>query len=244
MKGIGILTLGLLAGTLHAQTIINKSIPLQKGQKVDVRFDYPELIKVSTWDKNEVSIHCSVSINDGENDNAFKLETGSTGNTITVRNEIKDIEDLPHRITVMEGGQKLVFRSKAEWKKYAEEHGNGNSNMSYNLEMDIEIEIKVPKNTETYIESTYGMVEIKNFTGPLQVQATYGGVDAALSESTTGELIAETNYGRIYSNLDTKFNADNVEDEDFHTYVAVKPGSGPRYKFESQYGKVYLRKAQ
>ena len=70
--------------------------------------------------------------------------------------------------------------------------------------MEIVLDIKVPENTETRIESVYGMVEIKQFTGPLFVEATYGGVDAALQERATGELIAETNYGQIYTNLDIK----------------------------------------
>jgi hypothetical protein len=87
------------------------------------------------------------------------------------------------------------------------------------------------------------MVEIKDFTGPLTVDATYGGVDAALNEKNTGEIIAETNYGDIYTNLDVKFGGENSKNEDFHTYVSAKPGNGPRYSFDSKYGNVYLRKA-
>jgi hypothetical protein len=94
---------------------------------------------------------------------------------------------------------------------------------------------------ETKIEATYGMVEIRDFTGPLTVDATYGGVDVVVQPKTTGELVAETGYGQIYSNLDLKFSGG--EFEDFHTQVTVKPGTGPRYSFESKYGNVYLRKS-
>lgn len=87
------------------------------------------------------------------------------------------------------------------------------------------------------------MVEVTNFDGPLTEDATYGGVDAALVEGSTGELNAETNYGQIYSNLGLDFNAGNVTTEDFHTSMAAKPGQGPRYSFESKYGNVYLRRA-
>ena len=34
------------------QTEINKTIPVKTGQTVNMRFDYPELVKVSTWDRN------------------------------------------------------------------------------------------------------------------------------------------------------------------------------------------------
>ena len=108
--------------------------------------------------------------------------------------------------------------------------------------MDIVLEIKVPHNIATRIESVYGIVEVNKFAGSLVVEATYGGVDVSLLEKNTGELIAETNYGQIYSNLDVKLYSVNIHEEDFHTFVSAKPGSGPRYSFESKYGNVYLRK--
>lgn len=241
MRTTGLILSCLLALPLAAQTHISKTLPFQSGQKVKIRFDYPELIKVSTWDKNEVSIQGSVSINGGENDDAFKLETSTAGGTLSVSNEITNMSSLPHRITIVRSGQKITFRNKTEWRKYQNENGGGHEMMNEGVDMDIQLEIKVPHNVDTYVESVYGMVEIKDFTGPLRVQATYGGVDASITERNTGELVAETNYGHIYSNLDTKLSG-NVQDEDFHTYVSLKPGNGPRYSFESQYGNVYLRK--
>jgi len=233
----------LLIGTgLAAQTPINKSIPVQSGQKIDMHFDYPELIRVSTWEKNEISIQGSVSINGGENDDAFELITSNTGNMVSVRNEIHNLKSLPQRITITRDGQKIVFKSKADYKKYADQNGKDYNMMSSGVDMDIHLEIKVPRNVETRVESVYGMVEVREFTGPLTVEATYGGVDAALAERSTGELIAETNYGHIYTNLELKFSSDNVQEKDFHTFVSAKPGSGPRYSFESKYGNVYLRK--
>jgi hypothetical protein len=232
----------LIAASASAQTIVSKTVPVQKGQKIKMRFDYPELVKVSTWDKNEISFVGRVSINDGENDDAFRLDVNTSGTEVSLRNEIKDMDKLPHRITIVRDGEKITFRNEAEWRKYREEHGGRNSMMNNGIDMDIQLEIKVPKNTETFVESVYGVVEVKDFTGPITVEATYGGIDASLAESTLGELIAETNYGHIYSNLNVKFNNTNMRDEDFHTLVSVKPGTGPRYSFESKYGNVYLRK--
>jgi hypothetical protein len=224
-----------------AQTEINKTIALQPGQTISMHFDYPELIKVSTWDKNEISITGSVSINGGENDDAFLLESSSTAGEVEITGEIKSIKNLPHRITVWHNGQKMMFKSKADYRKYAEEHGRDYNNMNWGPDIDIFLVIKVPKNAETKVLSTYGTIEIKNFNGPLTAESTYGGVDAALAEKSVGDLKAETNYGEIYTNLDTKFNGDLFGD--FHTVVSAKPGSGPRYSFESKYGNVYLRKA-
>ena len=227
-----------------AQTQLSKSIPVQSGQKINMHFDYPELVRISTWDRNEISVQGTVSINAGENDDAFILESAVNGNVVDVRAFIKDMKSLPQRITVVRDGQKIMFRTKADLKKYQEEHGTGYNNMSWGADIDIQLEIKVPKGTETRVESVYGMVEIKNFSGPLTVEATYGGVDVALAERAAGEIIAETNYGEIYTNLDTKFSGNGeFKNRDFHTYVTAKPGSGPRYSFESKYGNVYIRKA-
>lgn len=227
----------------YAQTPINRSIPVKAGQKIEMHFDYPELVRVSTWDKNEISIQGSVSINAGENDDAFELITSGTGNTISIKNEIKDMKNIPHRITIVDGAEKIVFRNKEELKKYQQEHGKNFNRMSYGLEMDIILEIKVPRNTETVVEAVYGMVEVKDFSAPLTVVATYGGVDAALIEKSVGTITAETNHGEIFSNLDVKFNGEPSKQGDFHTYVSAKPGNGPTYNFDSKFGNVYLRKA-
>jgi hypothetical protein len=229
--------------TNFAQTKLNKTIPVQAGQKIDMHFDYPEVVRVSTWDRNEISVQGTVSINNGENDDAFVFENTTSNNTIYLSSVINDLKNLPQRITIMRDGQKIMFKDKAEFKKYQQENGKNYSTMSWGADIDIQLEIKVPKNCMTRIESVYGLVEVKDFAGPLTVEATYGGVDASLIERNAGEIVAETNYGEIFTNLDTKFGGEGSDNKDFHTYVSAKPGSGPRYSFESKYGNVYIRKA-
>lgn len=237
-----VLLLVLLAGPACAQTAVNQTVPLKAGQQVLLQFDYPELIKVTTWDRQEISVTGSVSINGGESDDAFKLETGTEGNNTYVRNRM-NLKGIPHRITVTSNGKKTVFRTKADFKQYVAENGKEYNSYSEGVDMDITLEIKVPANVTTRVESTYGMVEVREFRGPLEVLATYGGVDVAMNEKTTGELNAETNYGHIYSNLDLSFDRNRIREENFHTEVTAKPGTGPRYRFESKYGNVYLRKS-
>jgi hypothetical protein len=224
-----------------AQTPINKTYPVQAGQSIKFHFDYPDLIKVSTWDKNEISIQGTVSINGGESDEAFQLSSSVMGNALLIESEIKNLKNLPRRITVMKDGRKFTFKNKSELKDFDPANQNNYKFYSEGVDMDIVLEVKVPKNLITKVESVYGMVEVKEFIGSLVVDATYGGVDASLNEQTTGELKAETNYGQIYSNLDHKFSG--REEEDFHTLVTAKLGNGPNYSFESKYGNVYLRKS-
>jgi hypothetical protein len=226
-----------------AQTQVNRTVAVKAGQTLNLHFDYPKLVKVTSWDKNEIAITGEVSINAGESDDAFQLSVDNSGSVISVRSEIRNMKQLPQRVTVMIDGQKVRFANKAEWKKYQEEHGVKASMVNMGVDMEIELEIKVPRNMDTKVMSVYGMVEVRDFQGPLTVEATYGGVDIALSPQTTGELSAETNYGNIYSNLDFKPDTTNSKEEDFHIYITARLGNGPRCRVESRYGNVYLRKA-
>jgi len=226
-----------------AQTTINKTFSYAPGQTIAMHFDYPELIVVSTWEKNEISVQGTVRINEGENDDAFLLTNVTKDNVVTIQNEIKDLDRIPKLITITDGAKKVVFHTNEDLKKYERDAGRHFQSKSYGVEFDIRLEIKVPRNVATRIESVYGMVEIKNFTGPLVVESTYGGVDAALPESATGELSAETNYGEIYTNFNTRFGG-KVTDQNFYTYVSARPGTGPTYNFVSRYGNVYIRKSE
>jgi hypothetical protein len=89
----------------------------------------------------------------------------------------------------------------------------------------------------------YRMLDVEDFIRSLAVEATYG-VDAELTERTTGMGIEETKFGEIYANLDTKFGIDNRLDDDFHVNVSAKPGSGPEYSFESKFGYIYKEAGQ
>jgi hypothetical protein len=241
MRTIVLIAMILFTGCCCAQTPVNKSYPVASGQTISFRFDYPELVKISTWNKNEISITGSVSINGGENDDAFELLSETSGNAIYIENKIRNLKELPHRITVHRNGEMITFRTKADYQKYRNENGGDFNRRSEGVDMDILLEVKVPENTEVKLESVYGMVEVRNFSGPLTVEATYGGVDVAVQEKATGELVAETYYGQIYSNLEIKLSG--TEFKNFRTQVSGKPGHGPKYSFESKYGNVYLRKA-
>ena len=62
MKTLTLIIVSLMAGVAFAQTKIDKTVPVAAGQKIRMRFDYPELVKVSTWEKNEISIQGVVSL--------------------------------------------------------------------------------------------------------------------------------------------------------------------------------------
>src|SRR5688572_29039822 len=114
----------IISADEYAQTPINKTIPVKAGQQIHMHFDYPMVI-VSTWDGNEISIQGLASINHGENDDAFILESSSNGNIVNITSRIKDIRNLPERVTVIRNGQKVTFKDKDEYRKYQDQYVKG-----------------------------------------------------------------------------------------------------------------------
>lgn len=227
-------------GNITAQTTIKKSFPTTKNQNISLKFDYPQLIKISTWDKDEVQISETVNINNDENNDAFQIKESKEGNSLVIEGNVSGIDNLPRRITVHKGNEKLTFKTKEDYQQYCKANGVTFNTMSNGVDMNIELEIKVPKSLKTQIEAKYGLVEVKNFGGEISVNAPYGGIDATIAEKNTGKLSAETYFGQIYSNLDTKFGG--KDSDDFHTLVTTTLGNGPQYSLESKYGNIYLRK--
>jgi len=240
MKRLIIFVMTSFVGIITAQTTINKSFSTTKNQNISLKFDYPQLIKISTWDKDEVQISGTVNINDNENNDAFQIKESKNGNSLVIEGNISEIDKLPHQIMVHKGNEKLTFKTKEDYQQYSKANGVTFNTISNGVDINIELEIKIPKSLKTQIEAKYGLVEVKNFVGEISVDATYGGIDATIAEKNTGKLSAETYYGQIYSNLDAKFAG--KDSDDFHTLVNATFGNGPQYSLESKYGNIYLRK--
>ncbi len=221
----------------YAQTTINKSYPAQPSQKINLKFDYP-IVKVSTWEKNEVAVVAHVNINDHENDSSFVLKEQTVNGVLVISDDIKDFDKLPRRYTIVRNGKKMIFRSKDAYQRTA---NSGSIEQSYEgSDIDIVVEIKVPVQSPTSIKSVYGIVEITDFHAPVTIDATYGGVDATINPAQVGKIQATTSYGHIYSNLELKL-TEHTE-RDFFNSLTAEPGKGPAYSFTSTYGKIYLRK--
>lgn len=226
-----------------AQTKVEKRYPIKPGQQLELRFDFPELIKISTWDEKEVAITATVRINEGENDDAFVLLDEQDSHKLSVRNEIKDLKNLPKMYTVVRSGVKTTFHTQKDYEDYLEKNGKtGHSITSEGVDIKVTIEVKVPANTTTNVNAQYGLVEIKNFNASITANATYGGVDAFITESRTGKLTATTHYGKMFTNLDLRLT--EKEEKNFFSSITAEPGSGYTYNLKSTYGKLYLRKQQ
>lgn len=221
-----------------SQTKISKTYPVENGQKIELKFDYPKVIHISSWDKKEISVEATVNINDGDNNAAFTLNETRTDGKISISNKI-DMNQVDDAYYIVVNGVKTRFKSKADMESYRNEKSG---NYSYQQkDIQVTIEVKLPANMAADVVSTYGMIELENLSGPIKVEATYGGIDATLNESKIGNIKLTNHFGKIYSNLDLQPTAQ--KEENFYTSITAAPGKGPSYEINASYGNIYLRKA-
>ncbi|WP_257667331.1 hypothetical protein [Parapedobacter tibetensis] len=98
----------ILACPALAQTKISKTYPIKSGEKLELHFDYPKLIRVSTWDKDTVAVDASVDINSGQLNDVFSLEEEHVAGVLRIRNDI-NMGAIPEVYYVEENGEKKRF---------------------------------------------------------------------------------------------------------------------------------------
>lgn len=249
MKNLGSILLLFLCPALLAQRNIEKKVNVSAGQSIFIDVDYPELIKVYTSPTNELIVKVKVSINRGENDDAFVLTESLSDKTVTIKSEIKNLKNLPKRILIKRGDQEYYFKTEnyksAEVQKFIEDNGGEYEFMNSGVIKEIEMEVYVPKGVAVKVEAKFGLVEVFSCESPLTVISKFGGVDATIPVKGIGDITARTHYGEILTNLSEKPEGNPyARAADHWTVVNFKFGAGNHYDFESKFGKVYLRKAQ
>lgn len=240
-----ILTILLLAVSpliVLSQHQINKTYTVKQGQQIDLHFDYPKLIKISGWDKNEISIVATITVDDAEKTDAFTLSDSLYNNTLSIKNKI-NWDKVPTMYYLEEKGVKTTFKTKQDFDNYKKENGGNLANASFYQQrnIDVQMEIKIPNGVFANIKSVYGMIELANFNSPANIEAKYGGIDASMNESQIGKIKLTNRYGMIYSNLN--LTATEKKDANFFTSITAEPGKGPTYDLSSSYGNIYLRKS-
>jgi hypothetical protein len=248
MKTTLIILLLLSFVSTFGQTAIEKTFPVAGVKELVADFDHPN-VTLQTWDKNEVLIKGTVSINNGENDANFELQTSNANGVLTISSLLKDKENIPRHVVIHKADdQEYVFKAKSiddpEVQKFLDEKGRDYSYISNTLMMKIELQVFVPKNLKTTVDIKYGLVEFKTFEAPLKVVAKYSKVDATIP-ANIGGITARTKHGEILTNLDIKFDSAPFErqrNNNNWTEITAHPGKGQDYFIESSYGTVYLRK--
>ena len=232
----------------YCQTKVEKTVPVKSGQKVSFIFTWPELIKVETWDKNEVGIEADVTINNGQNDDSYRLNITSNGNAILIESEIQNHDQLPRKIMIKKDGETYFFDTddmhSPAIKQFKDEHGDiGYDYTMHGVLKEIYVTIKVPQSISLDIEAKFGMVEVRGFNGEMNIHSKFGGIDVAVGNSDN-TLRAGTKFGEKYTNLEGDFETIAVGAGpgkwDWVSYPAG--GGGKMQELKSEFGNIYMRK--
>lgn len=249
MKIISTLLLMTVTCFVSAQTNWEQNHEVQGISKVAMDFEYPELINVKSYDGSEVKIQASISINQGENDDAFEVVARKEGNKLLIFSKINNLESLPKRIVIQQNGKKYFFKTSdyndPKIKNFIAENGNNHEYMMHGVIKEIKLTLFIPKNLEVEVNSKFGMVEVSDITKPLTVISKHGGIDITLDSGEKRNITAKTKFGEIYSDLDLivdKAKSESGNSFDWITVVASVNNGGPNCNLESKFGNVYIRK--
>lgn len=230
------------------QTKIERTIEVSNGQKVMMDFTWPELVTINTWDKNEIKVSATVSINNGQNDDAFELKLEERQGVVELITSIKDKDKLPRKIVIRKGGESFFFDTdnpnSPEVLKFKKEHGTeGYDYMNFGVIKDIYVTVYVPRNVVLDVSSKYGMVEVLGFTGEMSVHSKFGGVDISVPNAKN-TIKAGTKFGEKFTNLTHPFSTIALGTHPGKwDWVACKVnGGGKVQELKSEFGNIYIRK--
>lgn len=249
MKYQLLLSLLILPIILPAQRTVTQSVPVQSGQSVELNFDYPEQVSIEIGDQPSIEIEAAVSINMGENDEAFRFNVDDAGDQLRISTEIVNREDLPERIVIRHEGQDHYFQTD-DWddpnvQAFLRENGRENIQwMSHGPDIDISVKIRVPRSIELKVNSKFGLVEMKGVTRSLTIHAKHGGLDLAVSPTTSYDFAIDCNWGEVYTDLDLDVateGKDQLRSLRAEKFVAKLNGGGSPVTLISEHGNVYLR---
>lgn len=269
MKAITTGSVLVLFGTvLFSQSNFDKSWPLSGINKIKAQFEWGD-ITVKNWNGNELKVIGMVSVNLGENDDAFALEFDRNGDVLEIHSTIKDWKSLPQYLTIFKGAEKSYIKVGSEnnidWPSIKDKHREAGQSYSVGILVDIKLTILVPAVQELIMTTEYGSMEVlacknplnlKSIYGhliatldarqgkyPCNLESTYSFVDVSIPDDAEYELSLLTNHGQIFSNFDIDIDYNSSIDKIFESKVAghINNGGAP-LSIQATYDNVYLRK--
>lgn len=236
MKNIIII---FLIGTIsiNAQNIVEdqqeKSFDFSRKQNLLVNFKFAEDIKVEQWNKNEILIKVSYTIDDGKGNKHFNLKTRNNNSTLEIYSDF---------------GNYYKNRNR-KYLNYHRDSYNSVTKINYTLYVpkDIKFEIKSISGS-VYIDEFKGKlttdlisgdVTIKKYTGDLQLKTISGDLDVVIIKA---KIKAKTLTGTIYSNLN--FDIDKKRSShSSHNIITGNVNNGNQHvDFNTISGNIYMRK--
>ncbi len=202
-----------VTGILCAQTKVTEHAKVDGQEILELKFDFADDITIETWDKNEIYVEVTVSINNGQFDHIFTLDKRVTSRAITIAMD----EDM--------------------WEEVAIK----NEDCSFHTE--INYQVYLPKYMEVDAYSISGNFTFPNYPKGIRLKTISGDIDMSIASSAGVDLLAKTFSGEMYSNLDIQFRdgKDGLHQiVGMHFNGKLNDGGTP-IELETVSGNIYLR---
>jgi len=185
---------------VNAQKNIEKALPTQPGDKVYLDFRYAKQVNVTTWEKSEVVLLASVSIDKGEYDDLYEIVAEKNGTRLEFYSDTDELEE--------------------KWDTF---YSSDDCCNRHGVNLEVNIEVQMPANLDLDFNSISGSIKAVSLTGNLHfntisgditltpveksfhVKTISGDVELLVQEPMNVDLSAKTISGEIYSNLDLEY---------------------------------------
>ena len=234
MKKILILIwlLVVAAVQVQAQTkVVEKTLNLPASNKLNMNLRFANNIKITAWDKKEVSFKASYEINSGKLNDALLI-------TFPTENETARINVDFDKERLKAGKAEDCPESKNRtYQQYSDgQHITTCSNINY--------EIFVPRNTNLTVETISGDIELRNLAGPVHAKSISGFVDMNWPDKKGAAVSLKTITGEVYSDLNIDFANKKENPIVGYQLKGSLNGGGSDIKLETISNNIYLRKTK
>ncbi len=210
------------------QEVVEKTIPYN-GQELDVDFEIGEVISIKSWDKKEVYIKVTYEINDGELNEALRV----------------DIDDYRDRVSLdIDLNDRMLKRSRYRGCGSRDGKRNYYSGDGYDLCADVEVEVYLPKESDLWINTVVADVEVEGMKGNIEIETVTGHIDVTWDKDSGADIKMKTVTGAVYTNFDLRTKRERglnvISSKDIRsTYMS----GGKEVNLETVTSDIYLRKS-
>ncbi len=225
----------MFAGTVFAQKVVEKTISANGKKEMFLDAKFATDIELATWDKNEIYVKASASIDEGEFDDYFDLVFSDDGSSLDIEEEYGTLWD----------DLKEKWKKKKNDKKYC---CNTDMEITYKVFVPNGLRLRLKSISGSAVVSQYkgdltvefisGDVEIKRYDGNVSLKTISGDLDIKVDEAF---LVAETFSGTIYSDESLSFQADKRRSFGQRIKGTIK-SDRKTIKLDSHSGNIFIRK--
>ncbi|SDL25985.1 hypothetical protein SAMN05421823_10539 [Catalinimonas alkaloidigena] len=170
----------------RAQRRVEKQLPLTSGQALRLKLELADSIVVKTWDRPEAQVIALVSINDGQDDDAYALNTETTPDTVAFVADIPDLDSLARPLPDKTSHKVMYSRRNGQ---------------AWGVTVDIRYEVFLPKGVPLALETINGSLVIPPTGAPLRVHSISGKVDLFVPRNQGTDVTAKTVMGVLYTDF-------------------------------------------